>query len=140
MQNNWMGFPVSNVVEIYICNEGQDLRQGRLETSQEIANRTDAEADAQYRCSEDNAIQKIAYYSLTDEGDAKKLLIYENPHFSGATAKAGAQRSNGSGASSGGASSRSSGGAAKRSSGGPKPKGNWLVNRLINMVTEEVPR
>lgn len=110
MQNNWMGFPVSNVVEIYICNEGQDLKQGRLETSQEIANRTDAGADAQYRCSEDNAIQEIAYYSLTDEGDAKKLLIYENPHFSGTTAKAGAKRPNGNGASSGGASSQNGGG------------------------------
>jgi len=131
-----------NVVEIYICNEGQDLKQGALETSQEIANRTDAEADAQYRCSEDNAIQKIAYYALTDDGDTKKLLIYENPHFSGATAPAtaGARRSNGSTAPSGGASGRNGGGAAKRSRSGAKPKGNWLVNRLISMVTEEVPR
>ncbi|MBT6440782.1 MAG: hypothetical protein HOK61_00005 [Alphaproteobacteria bacterium] len=131
---------MSNVVEIYICNEGQDLKQGRLETSQEIANRTDAEADAQYRCSEDNAIQKIAYYSLTDEGDAKKLLIYENPHFSGATAKAGAPRPNGKAAPSGGKSNGNGAATAKRAGGGAKPKGNWLVNRLINMVTEEVPR
>ena len=81
---------MSNVVEIYTCYEGQDLKQGVLETSQEIGNRNDAEADARYRCSEDNAIQRIAYYTLTEEGDTKKLLVYENPNFSGVQSEASA--------------------------------------------------
>ena len=112
-----------------------------LETSQEIGNRNDAEADARYRCSEDNAIQRIAYYTLTEEGDTKKLLVYENPNFSGVQSEASAAhrqmsaRTNGNGKNGGANGSGKNGGKAR-----PKAKGNWLVNRLLDLVTEEVPR
>ena len=128
-------------VEIYTCYEGQDLKQGELDTSQEINSRNDAEGDARYRCSEDNGIQRIAYYTVMDDGDTKKLLVYENPHFSPSQSPVAAAKTahrelaSGTGNNGGG-----NGGARKAGKARPKQKGNWLVNRLLDLVTEEVPR
>jgi hypothetical protein len=65
--------------EIYICAEGQDLREGRLEFSDTIVDRAGAEADAQARCRRDPSIAKVAYYAMSDSGGFRLIVAYTNP-------------------------------------------------------------
>ena len=69
-----------SAIEIYLCKPGQDLKQGRVEYSDSIENRADAEHDAEMRCLRDKTLAKIAYYKVNAEGDFKVLYTYNNPH------------------------------------------------------------
>ncbi len=71
---------MSGATEIYLCKPGQDLKQGRVEYSDSIATKADAEADALQRCRFDKNLAKIAYYAVNDEGDFKVILTYNNPN------------------------------------------------------------
>jgi len=72
---------MAQATEVYICREGQALKEGKLEYSDSIYGREDAEDDAKYRCRSDNSIQKIAYYSLNVSGDFRHFFTYHNPDF-----------------------------------------------------------
>ena len=67
-------------VEIYLCKEGQPLQDGRLVHSDDILDRTDAEADALERCRSDPTLAKVAYYKLKDDGDFRIMYSYTNPN------------------------------------------------------------
>ena len=68
-----------SVTAIYVCKLGQDLKKGELFTSGSIKDRADAELDARDRCRDDHRIAKIGCYAMTEGGNFKTLLIYENP-------------------------------------------------------------
>jgi len=72
---------MAQATEIYVCREGQALKEGKLEYTDSIDGRADAEDDAKYRCRTDNSIEKIAYYSLNDSGDFRNFFTYRNPDF-----------------------------------------------------------
>ena len=66
------------VTEIYMCKEGQALKEGKLEMSHDIAHRDDAQADAIRRCGIDRSIHKVAYYAISESGDFRVLFTYTN--------------------------------------------------------------
>lgn len=66
-------------VEIYICKPGQALKEGRVEYSDSIYDRNDAEDDAKARCRRDATIAKVAYYKLSDSGDFRCFYTFTNP-------------------------------------------------------------
>ena len=70
---------MSSVTEIYVCKPEQELKKGKLFTSQDIHTRQEAELDAREHCRIDDRIAKIAYYALQEDGAFKSILIYENP-------------------------------------------------------------
>ncbi len=78
-----------SVTEIYVCKPGQDLKKGELFTSGSINDRADAENDARDRCRDDDSIAKIGYYAMTEDGNFKTLLIFENPNVDLAAAPSG---------------------------------------------------
>jgi len=65
--------------EIYVCMDGQELRDGRLELSESIGDKAAAEADARARCARDPAIARVAYYAVADSGAFRLILAYTNP-------------------------------------------------------------
>ena len=65
--------------EIYICREGQELKQGKLEYSHDIDDRESAEADAKRRCKLDRSIKKVAYYKVAADGEFRMFSSYTNP-------------------------------------------------------------
>ena len=65
--------------EIYICKEGQSLKQGKIEYG-EIDSKVEAQSDAVARCKRDQTIAKIAYYSVNEDGDFRIFFTYNNPH------------------------------------------------------------
>ncbi|CAA7619899.1 hypothetical protein [Magnetospirillum sp. SS-4] len=65
--------------EIYICKDGQELKQGKLVYS-EIEDRESAEEDAKRRCQGDHTIKKIAYYKVAASGEFKMFYSYTNPN------------------------------------------------------------
>ncbi len=69
-----------DVVEIYICKPGQELKQGQLVVSNDIDSRDDARADAEDRCSGNPWIARIAYYAISPNGDFKPYFSYTNPN------------------------------------------------------------
>jgi hypothetical protein len=71
---------MSGATEIYLCKAGQELKQGRMEFSDSITTRAEAEVDAVQRCKWDKKLAKIAYYAVNDEGDFKIILTYNNPN------------------------------------------------------------
>ena len=71
---------MAEVTEIYTCKEGQQLKEGKLEVSQDISGKEDAEYDAKQRCNRDNTIHRVAYYHLNDMGDFRVFYSYTNPH------------------------------------------------------------
>lgn len=79
---------MSGVTEIYVCKAGQDLKQGKLETSTRISSREDAECDAEQRCKLDPSIDRIAYYAVGEDGTFKNFLTYKNPRAVAAAAAA----------------------------------------------------
>ncbi len=71
---------MSEATEIYLCKAGQALKQGRVEYSDSISTKAEAELDAIQRCKWDKKIAKVAYYAVNDAGDFKIILTYNNPH------------------------------------------------------------
>jgi hypothetical protein len=67
------------LTEIYICKEGQALKDGKLEMRHDITHRDDAETDAIRRCGIDRSIHKVAYYALSESGDFRLIFTYTNP-------------------------------------------------------------
>lgn len=65
--------------EIYICKEGQSLKQGKIEYG-EIYSKDEAESDAEARCGRDRTIVKIAYYNVNEDGDFRLFFTYNNPN------------------------------------------------------------
>jgi len=70
---------MSGATEIYICREGQALKDGKVEYSQNISDKYAAEDDAKRRCRTNPQIQKIAYYQVNDQGDFRIFFSYTNP-------------------------------------------------------------
>lgn len=66
--------------EIYICKDGQALKEGKLEYSSDVTDREGADADAKRRCQRDSTIKKIAYYAVDGSGDFKCFHSYTNPN------------------------------------------------------------
>ena len=84
-----------DVVEIYICKPGQELKQGQLVVSNDIETREDAEADAKSRCAGNRGIERIAYYEIKDDGDFRSFFSYKNPNAEaapGASSATGAKK------------------------------------------------
>ncbi|MEO5374732.1 MAG: hypothetical protein H7840_10685 [Alphaproteobacteria bacterium] len=75
--------------EIYMCKDGQGLRDGRLEYSDSITCKEEAEPDAVRRCQKDNTLKRIAYYTVTPDGRFKNFYTYTNQ---GAKAAGGQSR------------------------------------------------
>ena len=73
------GTTLSGITEIYIAKLGQRLEDGALQTTSDILNRDQAERDAQEMCQRDPTIDKIAYYSVRDDGNNRHLFTYTNP-------------------------------------------------------------
>ncbi|MBC8267172.1 MAG: hypothetical protein H8E36_00290 [Rhodospirillaceae bacterium] len=71
---------MADTTEIYLCRAGQDLKQGKVEYSDSITNKADAEADAIQRCKWNKKLAKIAYYAVNTEGDFRIILTYNNPN------------------------------------------------------------
>ena len=69
---------MSSVTEIYVCKPEQELKKGKLFTSQDIHTRQEAELDARERCRIDDRIAKIAYYALQEDGAFKKHPYLRN--------------------------------------------------------------
>ena len=70
---------MSAITEIYICRFGEKLEDGALQTTGDIVNRDQAERDAHDLCARDPTIDKIAYYSIREDGGHRHLLTYTNP-------------------------------------------------------------
>ena len=70
---------MSGITEVYVCKFGERLEDGALQTTTEIASRDDAERDAEAMCQRDPTIDRIAYYSVKDDGNHRHLLTYTNP-------------------------------------------------------------
>lgn len=66
--------------EIYICKDGQALKEGKLEYSSDVTDREGADVDAKRRCQRDPSIKKIAYYAVDGGGDFKCFHSYTNPN------------------------------------------------------------
>lgn len=71
---------MSDITEIYISKFGERLEDGALQTTEDIQNRDQAERDAHELCRRDPSIDKIAYYSVGDNGNNRHLLTYTNPN------------------------------------------------------------
>ena len=69
-----------DVVEIYICKPGQELKEGQLVVSNDIDTRDDARADAEGRCAGKPGVARVAYYAISDNGDFKSFFSYTNPN------------------------------------------------------------
>ncbi|NQV46753.1 MAG: hypothetical protein HQ504_03130 [Rhodospirillaceae bacterium] len=74
---------MSGATEIYLCKAGQSLKQGRVEYSDSIENKADAEADAIERCRFNKFYAKLAYYAVSENGDFRCIFTYNNPNVSG---------------------------------------------------------
>ncbi len=66
--------------EIYLCKEGQALKAGRVEYSDSIETRAEAEVDAKDQCRRDPSIARVAYYAVTADGDFESIYTYRNPN------------------------------------------------------------
>jgi len=66
--------------EIYSCKDGQALKEGKLDYSDSITTREEAEPDAKRRCQKDPTIKKVAYYKVSASGEFKVFYSYTNPN------------------------------------------------------------
>jgi len=71
---------MSGITEIYLCKAGQALKEGRVEYSETITSRPAAEVDAAARCARDNTLAKVAYYSVSDDGNFRAIYTHNNPN------------------------------------------------------------
>lgn len=70
---------MADTVEIYVCMEGQALKDGKVEYSNSISDKYAAEQDAKARVKRNPKIHKIAYYRVNDEGDFRIFYSFTNP-------------------------------------------------------------
>ncbi|MCW9032656.1 MAG: hypothetical protein OQK35_06980 [Alphaproteobacteria bacterium] len=56
------------VVEIYICKKGQNVKDGQMVVTDSIANKIQAQSDAVSRCKTDSSINRVVYYDITNGG------------------------------------------------------------------------
>lgn len=77
---------MAGVTEIYVCRNGQALKDGRLELSHTIATKEEAQADAVRRCRSDGTVDRIAYYRVAESGAFRNFLTYANPAAKGTRA------------------------------------------------------
>ena len=71
---------MSAITEIYICQPGQALKEGKLVVSYDVTNRDHARTDAVARCRLDKNIARIIYYAIRDDGDFRTLYSHDNPN------------------------------------------------------------
>ncbi|MGB1027015.1 MAG: hypothetical protein ACPGYL_10705, partial [Rhodospirillaceae bacterium] len=64
--------------EIYLCRPGQALKEGRMVYG-DIADKAEAQSDAEQRVRFDGGIAKVAYYHVRDDGSFKLIYTYTNP-------------------------------------------------------------
>lgn len=64
------------VTEIYSCKDGQKLKEGKLDLSQDITTKEQAEGDARRRCKLDPSIRRVAYYAVTEDGRFRNFFTY----------------------------------------------------------------
>ncbi|MCW8915183.1 MAG: hypothetical protein OQK24_04925 [Magnetovibrio sp.] len=69
---------MSDAVEIYICLEGQALKEGKMEMSNSIYDKHAAEDDALARVKRNPKIAKVAYYRINESGDFRIFYSYTN--------------------------------------------------------------
>lgn len=62
--------------EVYICKAGQALKEGKVVYA-DVDNRNEAVADATERCKFDSSIAKIAYYTVSEEGDFRCIYTHQ---------------------------------------------------------------
>ena len=67
--------------EVYICREGQSLKQGKVEYAAHIETRDEAASDAERRCQNNTWIEKVAYYKVNEMGDFRVIYTHKNPNF-----------------------------------------------------------
>ena len=67
--------------EVYICREGQSLKEGQVQYAAHIENRDEAASDAERRCQNNTWIEKIAYYKVDEMGDFRVIYTHKNPNF-----------------------------------------------------------
>ena len=70
---------MAETTEVYICGEGQAIKEGNLEYSDSIYEKADAKGNAEYRCIRDSSIFKIAYYRVNTEGEFRLFLFLIKP-------------------------------------------------------------
>ena len=70
---------MSGATEIYICQPGQAIKEGRVEYGT-MESRNEAASDAVRRCKSDPSIAKIAYYAVKEDGAFRSIYSYENPN------------------------------------------------------------
>lgn len=70
---------MSGATEIYICQPGQPLKEGRVEYGT-METRDEAASDAARRCAADPSIGRIAYYAVSDSGSFRNFYTHENPN------------------------------------------------------------
>ena len=97
--------------EIYLCREGQALKTGRVEYSDTIQTRAEAEIDARDQCRRDPTIARVAYYAVAEDGSFRSIYSYHNPVTPGG----------------GGGGDRGDGDDEKNGSG--RPDGPYLIKR-----------
>ncbi len=69
---------MAEAVEIYLCQPGQKLKEGRLVKANNIPDKNAAKVDAGRRCKSDRNLVRIAYYRVNDAGDFKMLYSHKN--------------------------------------------------------------
>lgn len=69
---------MSGATEIYICQPGQPIKEGRVEYGT-METRDEALSDAERRCGSDPSIAKVAYYAVSESGDFRCICTYDNP-------------------------------------------------------------
>ncbi|MPY71934.1 MAG: hypothetical protein GEU92_17850 [Alphaproteobacteria bacterium] len=69
---------MSGATEIYICQPGQPLKEGRVEYGT-METRDEAASDAARRCTADPSIGCIAYYAVDAKGGFRNFYTHENP-------------------------------------------------------------
>ena len=68
------------IMEIYMCRPGQKLEDGRLDYADDIANKAQAQADAEQRCRRDPKLDRVIYYAVQPDNNFQRLLTYTNPN------------------------------------------------------------
>lgn len=72
---------MSDVTEVYSCYEGQGLKEGKLDYSNDIHDKEAAQSDAEKRCQRDKAIHRVAYYAVdANRGRFRNFYTYTNPN------------------------------------------------------------
>ena len=69
---------MSGATEIYICQPGQAINEGRVEYGM-METRDEALSDAERRCASDPSIAKVAYYAVSEDGGFRCICTYDNP-------------------------------------------------------------